>query len=336
MYFYHPNASQIRLIGRPRVDKTITAGPNYIPSPAGYKNITVSGSIADLFVGQAVYVVGVDPAWAGGCFISAIAGAVITLTTHRKDTQPIYATNNSGTLGPGRLSYYPTVIYEPNPAGNGQPWAANTSNVVCGNNMYVENLCIIGGYHVISLPGTRSACKGLLCFGTGGTGATGVSGGDNVVAVPGSDIVVTDCGFGLGGNFTCHNDNINIAANGCICGMSATGEFGAVPGVVTATGKVYLVHNEQAARNWGVITSLGNVYFVLNDTGFVAQNLGCFVFGNVGGNHCNTNTHDHNGLDLYASAMGFINYSKGGGPVPTCSPVAGDPGGNGNSYISVS
>jgi hypothetical protein len=327
--FYHPNASQITVIGRPRVDFTITAGPNYVD--ATHKNVTLSGNLAALIVGLPVYLMNTDTGWAGGCYITAKAGQVVTLSVIKRDAQTAYNINNSGALGACRLSYLPTVIYEANP-NPGQPWAPATSNVICGNNMTVQNLCIIGGYHILSVPGTRSSISNIFCLGTGGDGATGISAGDNCVVGWPSDVVVTDCGFGLGGKFTAHNLNVNVCANACNCGIAAEGVFGAVPGVVTATGKIYLVHNATAARNWGATTEFGNVFFAKNDVGFEAANLGVFIFGNVGGNWPQLNGANK---DLWAHGMGYINYSKGGGPTPTSTPAANTYGQGDNSFISV-
>lgn len=331
-YLTHPNASQITLIGQPRRDFTIQAGPNYVSATA--KNVQIAGNIAELVVGLPVYLMNTDTGWAGGCFISAKAGQVLTLTVHKKDTRPTYNINNSGALGACRLSYYPTTIYEANP-NPGQPWTAASMNVVCGNNMTVQNLCIIGGYHVLSVPGNRSVVGNVFCLGTGGEGATGIAAGENCVVQWPSDVVVTDCGFGLTGFFTAHNLNVNVIANGCVTGISAQGVFGAVPGITAPTGKIYLVHNGSCARNWGVITSFGNVYFACNDLGFDAANLGSFVFGPFPNFPILTGQTGDNGLDLWAHAMGFIAYHKGTGPEPSCSPAKNTYGLNQNSFIVV-
>jgi hypothetical protein len=325
-YLTHPNASQLTLIGQPRVDKTIVAGPNYVD--ATHKNVQISGSIADLFVGQPVYLMNTDTGWAGGCYITAKAGAIVTLSVIKRDSRATYNINNSGALGACRLSYFPTIIYEANP-NPGNPWTAATVNVVCGNNMTVANLCIIGGYHVLSVPGTRSAISNVFCLGTGGDGATGIGAGDNCVIGWQSDVVVTDCGFGLTGFFTGHNLNVNIIANACDCGIGADGVFGAVPGIASPSGKIYLVHNATCARNWGSSASFGNVFFACNNFGFDAANLGCFIFGPF------ANYPQLNGTDLYAHNMGFITYSRAGGPEPSCNPAKNTYGQNQNSFIAV-
>jgi hypothetical protein len=327
-YLTHPNSSQITLIGQPRVDKTVTAGPNYLD--ASHKNVQISGNIADLVVGYPVYLMNCDTGWAGGAFISAKSGAIVTLTVHKRDTRGTYTINNTGVLGAVRLSYYPSNIYLPNP-NPGQPWTGSSLNVVCGNNMTVQNVCIIGGYHVLSVPGTRSVISNVFCLGTGGLGATGIAAGDNCVVGWPSDVIVTDCDFGLSGFFTAHNLNVNVIANGCTVGIAANGVFGAVPGIVTPTGKIYLVHCGGGCRNWGGLTEFGNVFYAVNDTGFEAANLGALVFAH-------DNYPQLNGTDLYAHGMGFINYTRGNGPPapsPICNPAAGAYGQNANAFISV-
>jgi hypothetical protein len=327
VYFTHPNASQITLLGQPRRDFTIAAGPNYLNDT--HKNVQINGNISELIVGLPVYIMNSDPGWAGGCYITAKSGQIITLSVLKRDTRSVYNVNNTGVLGACRLSYLPSIIYEANP-NPGQPWQASSINVVCGNNMTVSNVCVIGGYHVLSLPGTRSVCSNVFLLGTGGDGATGLAGGDNVVVGWPSDVVVTDCGFGMGGYITAHNQDVNVIANACDTGIAADGVFGAVPGIQTATGKIFLVHCGSGCRNWGGFVEFGYTFYVKNDKGFVAQNLGSIVFGPVGGNWM-----QYNGTDLYASAMGFINYAKGGGPVPNCNPQAELYGQNQNSFITV-
>ena len=325
-YCTHPNASQITLIGQPRVDKTIAVGPNYVD--ASHKNVQINGNISDLFVGQPVYLMNTDTGWAGGCYITAKSGQIVTLSVIKRDTRGTYTINNTGVLGASRLSYYPTMIYLANP-NPGQPWAAASLNVVCGENMTVQNLCIIGGYHVLSVPGTRSVISNVFCLGTGGLGATGIATGDNCVVAWPSDVVVTDCDFGLQGFFTAHNLNVNVIANACGCGIASQGVFGAVPGVVTPSGKIYLVHCGTAARNWGSQAEFGNVFFAVNDLGFDAANLGAFIFAH-------DNFPQLNGTDLRATNMGFINYTKGNGsPTVSCNPPAGQYGLNNNSFIVV-
>src|SRR5580765_908730 len=329
-YLTHPNASQITLIGRPRKDFTIAAGPNRVDPT--HKNVQINGNIAELIVGLPVYVMNSDTGWAGGCYITGKSGQIITLSVLKRDTQTEYNLNNSGNFGACRLSYFPSIIYEANP-NPGQPWTAASMNVVCGENCTVTNVCIIGGYHVLTVPGNRSVIGNVFCLGTGGLGATGISAGDNCVVQWPSDVIVTDCDVGLSGAFTAHNANVEVIVNACTNGIAGrTGcVFGAVPGIVTATGKIQLVHNATGCRNWGNILEFGHTYFVKNDVGFDCANIGAIVFGAVGGNWLL-----YNGLDLRATMMGLINYSKGGGGEPVCNPVKNTAGLNQNSYIAVS
>lgn len=326
--FYHPDTTQIRVIGQPRVDKTITAGPNYLD--ATHKNVTVSGSVADLYVGQPVYLYNCDIGWNGGCYITAKAGNVITLSVLKRDTQTAYTLNNSGNFGVPRLSYFPTIIYLPNP-NPGQPWTGNSLNFTCGEGMAVSNVCIIGGYRALSMPG-RGSVTNVQCFCTGGPGGVGIAGGDPLVIGWPSDVVVSDAGTGITGNLIGHNVGVRIIVNACDLGLGITGAAGAVPGVGTTNpAELHLVHCATGARNWGAVTEIGKCLYVKNDTGFDAANLGCFIFGSVGGNWP-----FQNGKDLYAHGMGFINYSQGGsGLVPNCDPDAGVYGQNANSFISV-
>jgi hypothetical protein len=326
--FGHPDSSQIRVTGWPRVDKTITAGPNYVAS-GNRKNVTVSGSVADLYVGQPVYVFNADPGWNGGCYITAKSGNVITLSTLFRDSQGIYTINNTGGFGTPRLSYFPSIIYLANP-NPGQPWAGNTVNVACGAGMGVSNLCIIGGYHALHMSG-RCGITNVQCFCTGGAGGVGIAGGDPTVIGWPSDIVVSDCGTGITGNIVGHNIGVRIIVNACDLGMGTTGGAGAIPGVgATNPAQVQLIHCGAGARNWGQVMEFGFVLYVKNDTGFDAAHLGAFIFGSVGGNWPALN-----GTDLYAHGMGYIAYTKGGGGEPSCSPVKNTYGLNANSFISV-
>ena len=333
VYIWHPDASQIRLTGQPRVDHTITAGPNYLD--ATHKNVQIAGNISDLYVGQPVYLMNTDPGWAGGCYITAKSGSIVTLSVIKRDSRNTYNINNTGVLGACRLSYFPSVIYEPNPHGAGSPWTADTINLVHGNNGVLSNLCIIGGYHVIHMLGTRCVLNNIQCFGTGGDDATCIASQNLLVLSSPSDLVMSDCVWGITGELMHgHESDVNIIANGCNTGIAMGGTFGAVPGAPFRppwhAGKVYLVHCYAGAANWGMTSEFGYTFYACNDYGFMASNLGCFIFGGWQGNWMQLNY-----IDLWASAMGMISYVKGGGPVPNCLPAAGLYGTAENSFIAV-
>lgn len=322
----HPNGQQISIVGRPRIDKAVTA-INYVD--ATHKNVAANSS--GLAVGYPVYLYGCDPEWAGGAYITAIAGNVLTLSTLKKDSRPNYTVTDSGAGGANRrLSFLPSIIYLANP-NPGQPWPGTHVNVSAPNGMNFQNVCVVGGYHCLAIGGDHVNISNVFCIG-GGTGL-------NVSCVcvlgwPNLDLVATDCGFGITGGgagfIVGHNQNVRIVVNGCDAGIAVPGGYGAIPGVgATNLPVVYLSHNATGARTWGGTMSFGDVYFALNDIGFDAAYCGTIIFGVY------TNFPRGNTTDLYAHGMGYINYKKGGGAEPVCNPAKGDPGGNQNSYIAV-
>ena len=158
----HPNGQQIFLVGRPRVDKVVTA-VNYVDPT--HKNVGCPA--APLIAGYPVYLMNVDGGWAGGCYVTAASGNVVTCSTIKRDSQPTYNVNDSGTYGAQRrLTYHPTVIYLANP-NPGQPWPATHVNIAAPNGLNAQNLTIIGGYHGLSLGGNRSSIKDIFVIGAG-------------------------------------------------------------------------------------------------------------------------------------------------------------------------
>jgi hypothetical protein len=326
--FTHPDSQQIYLMGRPRKDLPVTA-INYV-NPSS-KNVNAAGGpAAGLIAGFPVYLMNVDAGWAGGCVINSLNATFMTCNTLKRDTQATYNINDTGTFGSARrVSWLPSVIYLANP-NPGQPWPSTHVNVAAPNGLQVQNVCIIGGYHGLSLGGTRSSILNVYVKGAG----VGISCGSNAIIVgwP-SDVVVTDCDFGISGigAVVAHNLNVNVCANACGDGISSGdgSVYGAVPGIPSISGKIYLSHCAQGSRNWGQTMSWGNVYYVCNDVGLEADYGGIHIFGQFS-NFCGLN-----GTDLKANGVSFITYKKGSGQTPVCNPTAGPTGGNFGSYIQV-
>jgi hypothetical protein len=323
----HPDSQQIFLVGQPRIDIPVTA-INYV-SPT-QKNVACANAAATgLTNGVPCYLMNVDAGWAGGCVAQNVAAAFVTCSTLKRDTQAVYNLSDTGQFGAARrLTWMPSIIYVANP-NPGQPWPATHVNVAAPNGLNVQNVCVIGGFHGLSLGGTRSTVKDVYITGCGV--ALSIA-GYCVVGWP-SDVVCTDSDFGFGGGGTLvgHNQNVNLCANACGAGIS-TGDgsgYGAIPGVPAISGKVYLNHCYQGARNWGATIELGNVYFVNCDVGLEADYGGIFIFGPF------SNFRGNNGVDLKAFGTSFITYKQGTGGAPTCNPAAGLSGGNYGSYISV-
>lgn len=319
LYLWHPNGSQIALIGWPREDRVVTA-VNYV-SPTT-KNVQVTGNIAALVATYPVWLMNCL-GWTGGTWVTAKSGQVLTVATWDQGGRPPYNITGLGTNP--RLSWNPTVIVTP----DAKPWTGDEILCAC-NYGSISNMTFFGGYRALALSGDRCALSNIFCLAA----QVGIACAPLTVLNGNSDIIVTDCDFGMNIGTTLNGiggtRSVDFCANACGCGIAVGGNggLGAVPGVGAPTGVIYLINNAEGVRNWGNTLSIGNVLFSKNDTGFDAAYCGTIIFGPF------PNTPYDNRLDLYAHGMGYIEYFKGTGAEPTCNPVK-NAAGNQNAYIHV-
>lgn len=323
---WHPNGDQIFISGMPRKDKAITQ-INYAGVPG---SVNVGCNTTGLAVGMFVYLILCDAGWAGLTFITAVASGYVTVAVVKKDSRPVYTTNDHGSGR--RMSWLPTTIATPD---HGPPWTAQ--QVLCYTNYAaVANLQFFGGYHALHLLAARTSLQNIVASG----GAyVGIAGGTHVVFPEGTptahnDIVVCDCDWGFtAGTCLGHNIWVNFTANACGVGASCDVwlTLGAVAGVPSGTGKICFNHCNSGVFAISSNIGVGNVQYSNNDIGFEAAHCGvAWVNGIV------PNIPRNNGYDLYAWGMGYVEYNRGGDPTALITtPAPGDPGGNQNSYIWV-
>jgi len=343
--FSHPNSKQINVIGRPRVDKTGT-GIQYIDANSkSFLIANVSG--IPTVAGYPVYVAlpigggsGQGAGWAGGCLIydaTIRPGSVKLNTFHGRTTRPNYTLNIGGSP---RLSWYPTVIQWLGTPGTGQ-FLWNFPNGIG----QIENLTLKGGgYCVVMEFGSIKNCMiqgNGLGVNTGGT-RRGISGGSGTIGIWG-DIVITDCDFGIAG--------IGVVAgfeaagppllpflgmfNSCGTALAPSPSGMAVGTLVGGMDNTFVWINHCQT---GVGCSLGanfqggSNFMSTNDVNFLARQGGLILLG-AGGYP----TWIENGgapYDVYAQGGAYIEYNRGGGQVPVCSPTA-EAAGNQNAFIHV-
>jgi hypothetical protein len=317
---WHPNGSQIALVGWPRQDRPATA-INYVNATSKKVNVATPN---DFTVNQPVWLM-TALGWTGGSYIVAKGASDVTLHTYDRGGRTPYTIAVGAAQG-ARISWCPTVLVSPDQP----PWTGD--EVLCNCNYgSVTNLTLVGGYRCLALSSTRCAIGNIYAL----NGAVGIAGGPFVVLNGGTDIVVTECGFGLSIGTVLNGiggspRSVDFCANSCDCGIAVggNGALGAVPGVGSATGVIYLNNNGEGVRGWGNTLSIGNVVFSKNDTGFDSAYCGTLIFGPF------VNYPYDNRVDLYAHGMGFIEYYKGAGAEPICNPVKNTTG-NANAYIHV-
>lgn len=325
--FSHPNSRQISLLGWPRVDVPIVV-INYVNPQR--KNVQVASTAGlTLEVGRPVYVAWSQSGHVGGSQIVSVAGNVITLSTvKRGDTRPPYTTQSTQAQCPSqRMSYYPSVLWLDDPNPSQRATVANLQFPYGINK--IENICAVGGFVGFAHYGI-AWMKDCQAQGIQ-HGVHGITGIGSSLYLQG-EIVSSDQEWGIDGAgnvFSGPNDTIMV--NGNVVGLTGSGvghNFGAInPAYVNAW--VYINHCGAGVRNWAGMLHVGHVIYQNNDIGFDIGNNGVLLVGPLGSVPLN------NGLDLRAQGLSYINYTREGGPMPTCSPAVGVAG-NSNSWIDVS
>lgn len=298
--FNHANSSQIYVVGEARVDKTITA-IDYINGTT--KRVTVSPDATGLSVGQAVYIANSTAGWAGGCYITAISGNLVTCSILKRDSRPDFTTNDHATGR--RLSYYPTVLKINDP-----------SQVL--NNIYLPhaiggltNLTIIGGsYGIYGRNGDIrptniaifSARAGISCDSLVLNGENVFCDGDAGIVCIGTaqsydQVYINGCGEaihairGLFGSQTSGQDAYKLVLSHNLYGIILQGAQYFRGGSIQASSSTY-----------GVFCDLNSVAFVNPST--------------------YQSAFDNNATDLLAQNNSYIVMNKFGGASPSCSPAA--------------
>lgn len=302
----HSNQSQIYITGEPRVDHTIVSVTSL---DATHKNVQLSGDISDLVVGMRVYLANVMTGWSGGAKITAKAGAVVTLTVEKADSQPNFVTTDSSSSG-RRLSYFPTVLTQ-----------SDSSKVTFASKDLggISAITLDGGLHGLHLEGfTRVTNVHIYNAGTG------IAGTDMVLY---GEIVLTKCAFGMTG------DNVTVQAaelyiNACTMGAAATTLYlGAQNG--SQTNKVRFAHCATGVRNWSAKAVLGLLAASSNDYVVDIEFGGTCIINPAPGL---ISTFDNNGTAFYAYGMSYIQYNRNGQSSPSSNPAA-ETIGNQNSLI---
>jgi hypothetical protein len=312
--FTHPNSRQINLLGEPRQDRVVNA-INYVD--ATHKNVQVT-STAGLSVGQRVYLAGAYAGWVGGAKITAIAGAVVTLSVIDRSGRPPYTTNDA--IGNRRLSWFPSILSLNDP-GKTQillymPYGIGS----------VTNFTLVGPCY-----GCTSLRVGGLFNNVHAWEATyGLSVGTGQMDLRG-ECIATDCDFGIfvGGPASAVAPEVTII-NGCGQGILIQGGTGAI-GSWQGNMPLALLHlnhcvyglNVSLAGNFrgGTIAYNTNAYGLLAGLNSVAQlNVGYVSW------------YENNTTDLTALDNSYISYNRQGGGAPSCNPAA-EVVGNQNSLI---
>lgn len=314
IFISHPNASQISIIGRPRIDTAVTA-VNYVNATT--KNVFCNTT--GLAVGQIVYLTGFSPsfsAWSGGCIISAIGAGYVTVNTYNRGSQAAFTLNdpNAGR----RLSRYPTVLV--NDAGTG------TQHIDCPNGIKLLQYLTVRYGNAGIQPGLVSVISDCLVLGQNwGIQSKGV-----LCQLQG-EVVICDCGSGLSGIGQISSGGVLIV-NGCTGGISPAGRGDGIGAITSGEPSVhvYVNHCGTAMSVYGgAYCRCGQLHLDRNDIG-ISSNMGSIF--NVAGPYINYLS--GNGLDLYALNASFLYYDRNGGTVPTTNPAAGVVG-NSNSWIAV-
>jgi hypothetical protein len=340
--FSHPDSKQMKLIGRPRVDKAIsvinwldntaTAGPPIdtvqVGGSSGHKNIALvnSADVSAFQVGQIVYIRRANWGWVGGCKITAIAGAVITCDVPDQSDQTRHFTAQSTVASfPNQtLSYYPTIVQwtNPNPGARPLEHCLSFPNGIGS----VENILAVGGHNAF---GAGADLNLTNCMAWNAiAGCASFTGTCTTVG----DYTATHCEQGSGGpGILWHLGTDTTGAtyiNGCQYGIVPGYNGCAVAAINTAmTGYWCFVNHCSYGIRCGLNCSAygSQVIYMVNDVGMYAELNGALNFAILG------NFPQLNGTDLYATRGSYICYRLGGGPAPTLNP-ASNPGNN-NSWI---
>jgi hypothetical protein len=311
--FSHPNSQQIFIQGEPRVDKTITA-INYVDPT--HKNVQVTDT-SGLVVGQRMYIANSIAGWSGGCKITGIVGAVVTVSTEKRDSQPNFTTSDTGSGR--RLSYYPTVLVLNDP---GKVMTAFYCPYGIGG---ISNLTMDGGNACLALKGECFVTNVSLWNATRGVA------GDTTHFL--GECVITQCDFGVitGSGPAIANSGqlyINACGDALACQSAVVGSQTSGQDTV----KVYLAHNQIGIQAYAAAQFRGGSLLASSNNFVAFADLNSVVVINPGGGY--QSTFDNNGLGLKAQGMSFIEYVKNGGAAPSCDPPA-ETLGNQNSLIHV-
>jgi hypothetical protein len=303
--FDHPDSKQINLIGKPRIDRTITA--------VSYVNTTqkdVACANTGLSVGQPVYLYGVNAGWVGGAKIVSFPAGVVRLSILNRSGLTPYNINEGSGTGK-RLSWLPTIV-----AYSGSP-APGQNVLTCPNGIgSIQNIAFVGGYYTLALTGggalTAIMCMSPLHRGLSlGTGDFSLNG----------ECVFSDSPFfgitGVGSLQAYDQTMINGNADGIYPGAVgfAIGSIGAGQPLSI----VYISHNLNGihAVTGGRFTG-GSIAYLINGTGMRAEQ-GSIINISAGSNPSEPSG---NTLDLYAQGGSLIQYQRGAGVLPTCNPTA--------------
>lgn len=309
--FNHPNCQQISLLGWPRQDRAVSRIEYLSPTT---KKVTCDTT--GLVAGQIAYLADCDAGWSGGCQVNSIGAGYVVCSVLSKSSRPAYALND---LNAGRrLSWLPTIISNNYGLGQHGLWFPFGMNLV--QNILMQGGPVHTGFASIGPIWFRN-CMAWFCHNGFGVQAP---------ATFYSDCLATWCDTGVMGAgliSTPERFYINACGSG-IAPSGATpflGPFAAgLPGSFT-----YITHCVYGILAAMVGCQVSHVHFNTNDIGWYAL---------LGGSISNYNQYQcwpyNNGTDLYAASGSFIQYSRVGGPVPTCNPAAGVIG-NANSYIEV-
>lgn len=309
--FYHPDSTQIQLLGWPREDYPIT-NTQYIS--ANSKRVTLAAAPgAALQNGMIVYLAGAG-FYSGGCRISSIAGNVVTCTVLHRSAQavsnPVTAQANGG-----RLSRYPTILEcnDPNGQNLNFPNGLNLMDKIC----FHKGMYGIGG-------GNAGMSNIMVIGGLGSTNRRGVTAGGSLQQI-GGESVITDWDFGFtsrSGGALWVRDYTYI--NACNSGFNPGGGGGAMAALVAGDPNNLLTisHCIMGIQVWtGSSASGGAILLGINDKGIACWYNSIVTVGTGNDQYV---LYFQNDIDIEAYGMSMVVDTKnnGSGPTPAkCSPA---------------
>jgi hypothetical protein len=326
-YLYHPNASQISIIGAAPIVTTATAITNV--SSAQF-SITLTDA-SQFNVGDVFYLASdmadnkTAYAWRGGHQIQSKAGNVITVTKNNASGQD-FTTSQVGLSC--RCIKFPSVIQI-----TGASQAFNCASGV--------PLRLVQNFTIISTDRAQNS-RGVFNLVSNVTGVVAYN-VEQGISVNGTswvaDVVGTSCTWGImsaGGVMNSWQGD--MIANGCIqsgiwCFAGASVSIGTTqPPEVGQTWTATAVMNangiecDQAGNLSG-----GKMYVTNNAYGILCRTNGSIVLGY---NRQPVSSWANRIWDLYADFRGFMNVTKNGGTINTSSPPSGVVG-NDQAYITI-